>query len=82
MNPPSTRFITLAQLLDACKGILSEATLRRCVHDGRIQHMQPAGKGGKLLFPHDALDRMLQAQSENAANQTPASTLDRARWAR
>ena len=34
---------------------LSISTIRRLVRDHRIPFLQPSGKGGKLLFPVDAL---------------------------
>jgi hypothetical protein len=33
-------------------------TLRRLVRDRKIPYFQPAGKGGKLSFPPDAIERM------------------------
>ena len=36
---------------------LSVATIHRLKAQGKIPFFQPAGKGGKLLFPPDALER-------------------------
>lgn len=36
---------------------LSVSTIRRLVRDERIPYLQPSGKGGKLLFPPDAIER-------------------------
>jgi hypothetical protein len=43
---------------------LSPATVQRYVRDGRIPYFQPGGRGGKLLFPPDAI--------EAAAGSSPA----------
>jgi excisionase family DNA binding protein len=36
---------------------LSEPTIRRLARDRRIPFFQPGGRGGKLLFPPDAIQR-------------------------
>jgi hypothetical protein len=36
---------------------LSTATLHRLKRAGRIPYFQPAGKGGRVLFPADAIER-------------------------
>jgi len=36
---------------------LSTSTIRRLKDDNRIPYHQPGGKGGKLLFPPDAIER-------------------------
>jgi excisionase family DNA binding protein len=36
---------------------LSISTIRRLVRRGQIPFVQPSGKGGKLLFPPDAVER-------------------------
>jgi hypothetical protein len=33
------------------------STIRRLKDDNRIPYLQPGGKGGKLLFPPDAIER-------------------------
>lgn len=40
---------------------LGVSTLRRLARTGRIPVYQPGGKGGKLLFPPDAIERAGQA---------------------
>jgi excisionase family DNA binding protein len=49
------KFLTIAEL-SAISG-LSASTIRRLVRDDRIPFHQPSGKGGKLLFPPDAIER-------------------------
>lgn len=36
---------------------LSVATLHRLKRQGKLPHFQPAGPGGRLLFPPDAIER-------------------------
>jgi len=43
---------------------LSVATLHRLKRAGRIPYFQPAGKGGRLLFPVDAIERAGNAVDE------------------
>lgn len=54
---PGTEPILL-DLEQFCRRVsLSASTVRRLVKAGRIPFFQPAGKGGKLLFPSDALQQ-------------------------
>ena len=52
---PLKSFITIAELSQSSG--LSQSTIRRLQRDNRIPYFQPAGKGGKLLFPPDAIER-------------------------
>ena len=36
---------------------LSLSTIHRLKKAGKIPFYQPAGKGGRILFPHDAIER-------------------------
>ncbi|MFP4105889.1 MAG: helix-turn-helix domain-containing protein [Phycisphaerae bacterium] len=38
---------------------LSQATVRRRIRDGSLPHVQPGGKGCRILIPVNALERML-----------------------
>ena len=49
------RPITIRELNE--KSRCSISTLRRLVRDRKIPYFQPAGKGGKLSFPPDAVER-------------------------
>jgi hypothetical protein len=52
---------------------LSIATIHRLKNDGRIRYFQPAGKGGRLLFPADAIEQSGSAVGEAAgAELSPA----------
>jgi excisionase family DNA binding protein len=62
-------FVTIAEL-SRTSG-LSDSTIRRLVRDKRIPFVQPSGKGGKLLFPPDAIERSAQTHSENQASELP-----------
>jgi hypothetical protein len=50
---------------------LSISTIRRLVRDDRIPCVQPSGKGGKLLFPPDAIERSAHMHPETQAAQMP-----------
>lgn len=43
---------------------LSLATIWRLKRDNKISYRQPAGKGGRVLFPSDALERKADATSD------------------
>ena len=65
------KLLTLSELSDRSR--LSVATIHRLKSQGKIPYYQPAGKGGRLLFPADAIQ---QAASE-AAGQFSSSADDR-----
>lgn len=50
---------------------LSISTIRRLVRDDRVPFVQPSGKGGKLLFPPDAIERSARMPPETQAAQMP-----------
>ncbi len=49
------QLITVEELSSRCR--LSIATLHRLKRQGKIPFFQPAGKGGRVLFPADAIER-------------------------
>jgi excisionase family DNA binding protein len=50
---------------------LSVATIRRRVQDGSINAVQLGGKGKKLLFPRDVLERLAETFSPGEQNGSP-----------
>ena len=52
----NNRLLTIQELNERSR--LSISTLRRLVRDRKLPYFQPAGKGGKLSFPPDAIERM------------------------
>ena len=56
----------------AVRSGLSEATIQRYKDSGRIPFFQPGGKGGRVLFPLDAIE---SAQRELADSGGPAATV-------
>lgn len=46
---------------------LSASTIHRLKNAGRIPFFQPAGKGGRLLFPADAIEQAAQASEPRTA---------------
>jgi excisionase family DNA binding protein len=57
--------ITLAELSQT-SGV-SSSTIRRLVENKRIPYCQPSGKGGKLWFPPDAIERTPPAPNADSA---------------
>ena len=43
---------------------LSLSTIHRLKKRGNIPYFQPAGKGGSVLFPHDAIEHALDSSRE------------------
>jgi len=43
------------------KSRLSPSTIHRLKRQGKIPYFQPAGKGGRLLFPPDAVERAVDS---------------------
>jgi len=60
----------LIQELSATSGY-SVTQLRRLARAGRIPFFQPGGKGGKLLFPPDAIEKSGQTHPEPQATGMP-----------
>ena len=67
----SPQLLTVQELI--AKSRLSVATIHRLKKQGKIPYFQPAGKGGRLLFPADAIER---AASEAAKPSVPVSSPD------
>jgi hypothetical protein len=65
----SSKYLTLKGL-SALTGI-SDTQLRRLKRDHRIPFFQPGGKGGKLYFPPDAIEKSGPPQSEAEAPGVP-----------
>lgn len=51
---------------------ISRATLHRWRQAKRISFIQPGGKGGKLLYPADALEQLATARDLSATKATSA----------
>lgn len=88
-NPPTgsdARPVYLTKKQFVSRSGLSAATVQRYKDGGKIPFFQPAGPGGKLLFPPDAIEaaqRLAQTQSErptapSGAARTSSSTNVRA----
>jgi hypothetical protein len=50
---------------------LSVATIHRLKSQGKIPFFQPAGKGGRLLFPADAIERAADAAKHGSDTSSP-----------
>ena len=55
----SSQLLTVSEF--SAKSRLSVPTIHRLKHQGKIPYFQPAGKGGRLLFPADAIERAAEA---------------------
>lgn len=65
MNEVLTRLLTIEELAELSR--YSVVQIRRLVKDGKIECIQPAGRGGKLLFHPDCMKRGAPAHgSKNA----------------
>lgn len=53
--PVTQQLLTISEL--SRQSQLSTATIHRLKKAGRIPYYQPAGKGGRVLFPADAIER-------------------------
>ena len=56
----SRRYLNIEEL--SAQTGLSPASIHRLKKQGKIKFYQPAGKGGKLLFPLDALEQAAGAE--------------------
>lgn len=79
-------FITFSELKKAYEGVLSQATLRRYLRDGRIDYIQPAGRKGKLLIPRSAIDSLRRMDEPENTVVHPGTTQSRSprrpQWSR
>jgi excisionase family DNA binding protein len=55
MTDTTIKYLTADEL--AAQSRFSSSTIHRLKKAGKIPFIQPAGKGGRLLFPADALER-------------------------
>ncbi len=72
MDQDERRYFALKELA-RISGV-SEVTLRRYWRDGKITGFQPGGRGSRVLFPHDALER--NSVAPPAALEPPPNALD------
>jgi len=65
MSVPTERpLLTLQELCQQSR--LSPATVHRLKNAGKIPFYQPAGPGGRLLFPADAIERACPRADETS----------------
>ncbi len=67
--PIDTRLLTLKEYCGVTR--LSPATIHRLIKAGKLPCYQPSGKGGKLLFPANAIE--LAASPASAPSAPPKS---------
>ncbi len=69
------QYLTIDELSVEIDRLIS--TIRRLVSRNKIAFRQPAGKGGRLLFPKDAIERSPENESYERTNkiQQTAKTL-------
>jgi hypothetical protein len=71
------QYVTVAEL--SRRSRLSVATLHRLKDAGKIPFYQPGGKGSRLLFPADAIERAADAaqrEQPTAANENESQHLN------
>jgi hypothetical protein len=66
---PDRKLLTIREL--SARSGISITQLRRLANSGRIAFFQPGGRGGKLLFPPDAIEKSGQPQPEIEATGLP-----------
>jgi hypothetical protein len=71
-NDPLTDRAYLTKKELAARSGLSEATIQRYKDGGRIPFFQPGGKGGRVVFPIDAIET---AHSLQNSDRSPASKI-------
>jgi hypothetical protein len=71
--PPLTQLLTIKEL--SAKSRYSVVQLRRLARARRIPFVQPAGPGGKLWFPADALERAGDAAQPAGAEPSEVNPL-------
>lgn len=80
--------LTIAEF--ALRHSLSEATVRRYVRSGALEHHQPGGRKHRIIIPHDALDSCPPAkrsagtptQNENQTGSPREARGSRPHWMR
>ena len=55
----ATEYLTFEEFV--CRCPLSASTIRRRIKDGSIPHVQPGGKGHRMLIPENVLDSLCLA---------------------
>jgi len=68
-NNNARKYVSIEEL-SAGSG-MSITQLRRLARAGRIPFFQPGGKGGKLLFPPDAIEKSTQIHPEPRTTGVP-----------
>ena len=63
-NSESKVYLTAADL--SVRTGVSLSTIHRLKDRGKIPYFQPAGKGGRVLFPRDAIERARDSSQESA----------------
>jgi len=69
----SATYLTFKEFIGRCP--LSPSTIRRRIKDGSIPHVQPGGKGHRVLIPENAMDLLcaVQAVDPEITKETPTS---------
>jgi predicted DNA-binding transcriptional regulator AlpA len=57
-------YLDIAEL--TARAGLSRATVWRLKRDGKIPFFQPSGKGGRVMFPEDAIECAFSCESPDA----------------
>jgi excisionase family DNA binding protein len=68
---PDCNYVTKKEL--AARTGLSKSTIQRLKEAGKIPFFQPHGDGGRVLYPHDAIERACRPHQANTIENTAGS---------
>ena len=63
-SPDNASYIDIDELI--ARSGMSRATVWRLKRDGKIPFFQPAGKGGRVTFPEDAIERSVSGETADS----------------
>ena len=78
MTQQNPEFLTIAEVAELLR--LSVPQIRRLVRQGRIPFAQPGGPRGKLLFPSDVQQQLVEQPADVPTPESNSSPSRRPAW--